>query len=179
LETHETHRGLFLSSLAEGMPGLTPAYGAVLAEAASVCLEDQGHGPSTGLKVDGDFLAAFPLHRLTVEEQMRRSHNDAEKATENGACGVAILAIRDLTGRSVLLQSRRGTGFDYWLSSPQGFLFQEAVRLEVSGIRSGKEGSIRERVRRKMEQTERSRDLAPVLIAVVEFSGPRLRIIQR
>jgi len=179
LEADKTHRELFLSSLTEGMPGLTPAYGAVLAEAASVCLEEQGHGPSTGLRVDGDFLAAFSLYRLTVNEQMRLSHNDAEKATENGACGVALLAVRDLTGRSVLLQSRKGTGFDYWLGSPDGFLFQGAARLEVSGIRRGKEGSIRERARRKMEQTERSRALAPVWIAVVEFSGPRLRLFQR
>jgi hypothetical protein len=179
LETDNIHHGLFLSSLAEGMPGLTPAYGAVLAEAASVCLEEQGHGLSTGLRVEGDFLAAFPLHRLTADEQMRRSHNDAEKATENGACGIAILAVRDLTGLGVLLQSRRGMGFDYWLSPQEDFLFQSALRLEVSGIRRGKEGSIRERVRRKMKQTERSGDLAPALIAVVEFSGPRLRLIQR
>jgi hypothetical protein len=170
---------LRLASLAEGMTGLTPAYGTVLAEAASVCLEDQGHGVSTGLRVEGDFHAALILHRLTVDAQMRRSHGDLEKATENGACAVAILAVRHLTGLTVLRQSRRGLGFDYWLGPEGGFLFQGAARLEVSGIRKGGERSIRERVRRKIEQAGRSTGLAPALIAVVEFSGSLLRLFKR
>lgn len=168
-----------LASLAKGLGSLTPACGAFMAEAASVCLDEQGHGLSTSLSVDGDFEEAVTLHREPVDERARWSHNDAERATENGACGVALLALRSLTGMTVLLQSRRGSGFDFWLGPESGFLFQNGVRLEVSGIRRGDESSIRKRIRNKVRQTERSEQLAPAYVAVVEFSRPILRVVKR
>lgn len=168
-----------LASLALGQGGLTPACGSLMAEAASVCLEHQGHRLSVALNVGGDFTAAVLLHRLPVDERAKWSHNNEEKATENGAYGVALLALRDLTGLTVLLQSRRGSGFDFWLGPDSGFLFQAGARLEVSGIRRGDEASIRRRLRSKLRQTERSRNWAPAYVAVVEFSQPTLRVIKQ
>jgi hypothetical protein len=173
------HAEIFLASLAAGMPGLTAAYGAVLAEAASICLEERGHGSPTELAVDGDLDADFALHSLTVDAQMRRSHEDQDRATEHGACGVAILAVRQMTGLTVLRQSRRGTGFDYWLGPQDAFLFQDAFRLEISGIRKGGEPAIRSRIRRKIGQTGDHLGPAPVIIAVVEFGRPLLRLAIR
>jgi hypothetical protein len=168
-----------LDSLAKGLGNLTAAWGALMAEAASVCLEDQGHGLLTDLRIEGDFAATATLRRGPVDERARWSHNDAERATENGAYGVALLTLRELTGLTVLLQSRRGSGFDFWLGPETGYLFQEGVRLEVSGIRRGDETSIRRRLRSKLRQTERSQQLAPAYVAIVEFSRPILRVAQR
>jgi hypothetical protein len=56
------------------MPGLTPAWGAVLAEAASVCLESQGHGLVVGLAVEGEFAERLLLERLRISEQMRNAY---------------------------------------------------------------------------------------------------------
>src|SRR3954467_4536927 len=64
-------RTISLSSLLEGMPGLTPAFGGSLAEAAAVCLEEQGHGVVVALTVEGHFDEAFALERSLVDEQMR------------------------------------------------------------------------------------------------------------
>lgn len=168
-----------LTSLAPGLGGLTPACGALMAEAASVCLEDPGHGLSVALSVSGDVTATVLLHRLPVDERAKWSHNDEEKATENGAYGVALLVLRDLTGLTVLLQSRRGSGFDFWLGPESGFLFQAGARLEVSGIRRGDEPTIRRRLRSKLRQMERSRHWAPAYVAVVEFSQPTLKVIKQ
>jgi len=41
-----------LDSLAKGLGNLTAAWGALMAEAASVCLEDQGHGLFTDLRIE-------------------------------------------------------------------------------------------------------------------------------
>jgi hypothetical protein len=168
-----------LASLAKGLGSLTPASGAFMSEAASVCLEDQGHGLSMDLQVEGRFDEIVTLRREPVDERARWSHNDTERATENGACGVALLALRELTGLTVLLQSRRGSGFDFWLGPDTGFLFQAGVRLEVSGIRRGDEVSIRRRLRSKLRQIGRSHHLAPAYVAVVEFSRPVLRVEER
>lgn len=163
------------------MPGLTPAWGQVLAEAASVCLEDQNHGISVELAVTGDFRSTvrLTLTRLLVDEQMQRAHGDQGRGTENGAYGVAILTICGLTNLRVLYQSRRGTGFDYWLGTEDGPLLYNATRLEVSGIRKGTPRSVDARARDKVRQTERSDGAAPALVAIVEFSEPALRIVRR
>jgi hypothetical protein len=168
-----------LASLAKGQGNLTPACGAMMAEAAAVCLEDQGHGLSVSLSIEGDFTEVVTLYREPVDERARWSHNDTERATENGAYGVSLLALQELTGLTVLLQSRRGSGFDFWLGPDSGFLFQAGIRLEVSGIRRGDETSIRRRLRSKIRQTEQSQQLAPAYVAVVEFSQPVLRVVRR
>jgi hypothetical protein len=54
----------------------------------------------------------------------------------------------------VVERSRRGTGFDYWLGKKgdnNQLPFQNAVRLEVSGIRKGDDGKIKARAKQKLE----------------------------
>lgn len=169
-------REINLSLLAEGMPGLTSAWGGVIAEAASVCLEDQGHGIVVELRVEGHFEAAFDVERLEVGSQMRSSHGDRNKATENGAYGISFLVLRSLTGMTVLYQARGDSCFDYFLAREDEALFQAFARLEVSGIRRGREREIRARMRQKRRQTQNLREGEPVLVAVVEFSRPLLRL---
>lgn len=147
-----------------------------MAEAASVCLEDQGHGVLGELGVEGHFEATFDVERLVVDSQMKRSHGDRNRATENGAYGISFLVLRSLTGMTVLYQARGDSGFDYFLTRQDEALFQAYARLEVSGIRKGSERDIRARTRQKRKQTQESREGEPVLIAVVEFSRPLLRL---
>ena len=108
---------------------------------------------------------------------MRRAYEDLERATELGAYGVAILLIRDQTGLTAIRQSRKGTGFDYWLG-PDGaddqLVFQDAARLEVSGILSGTDSQFLTRVKQKLKQTEASDSTGLTAYAcVVEFSRPQ------
>jgi hypothetical protein len=169
-------RRITLSSLEDGMPGLTPSWGGVLAEASSVCLEDRGHGLVVELSVEGRLETTLALERLAVDPRMRRAHQDENRATEHGACGISILALRSLTGFTVLYQSRGKSGFDYFLGPEDEALFQVAARLEVSGIRNGTGRKIRARTREKLAQIQRAGIDEPVLIAIVEFSRPRLRL---
>lgn len=171
-------RRITLSSLRDGMPGLTPAWGGVMAEAASVCLESQGHSVRVELSTDGALEETVILKRLSVTPQMLLSHHDEEEATEHGACGVAILTVRVLLNLIVVRRSRKGTGFDYWLNSDEDSLFQQGERLEVSGIRKGPEATIKARISEKIRQIQRFRGGSPVLIAVVEFSRPLLRLVK-
>jgi hypothetical protein len=55
------------------MPGLTPANGSVLAEAASVCLEDQFHHTGVNLVVEGSQSDTLILTRDAVTDQQRRT----------------------------------------------------------------------------------------------------------
>ena len=166
---------LDLSGLQQGLPAITPAFGAALAEAGAICLSEQGHQPGVVLEIDGGFSGAFVLLWPQVTDQMRRCWNDQDYTTEQGAYGVALLLIQRLTSFTVVERSRRGTGFDYWLgnvSDSAELPFEKSARLEVSGIRRGERRQVRSRVTLKGAQVQAVDDLSLAYIAVIEFSQP-------
>jgi len=167
-----------LSDLQTEVPALTSALGGALAEAAAICLDNQGHDLVCSLQVrHEEKQTQYSLRRLPVSEPMRRAYRDLQEATELGACGIAILAAREVTGYVAVERSVKGTGFDYWLGSvhsPDSDLepLERKARLEVSGILHGSEETVEVRVRAKMEQTQRSAGTYPAYAVVVEFSQP-------
>jgi hypothetical protein len=174
---------LDLKTLGAGIPALTAAIGAMHAESAAVCLENQGHAESVELLVSEN-KEQFELRRKPVSARMRRAYFDLQNATELGACGIALLLARELTGLTAIQQSRKGGGFDYWLgpaNQPADTLaFQNSARLEVSGILSGTETQMSTRLKQKVDQMEPSDDTGlPGIAVVIEFSRPQAKLEQR
>jgi len=163
-----------LAALAEGMPGLTAASGQTLAEAAAVCLEDRNHQTGVCLQRAGLMTEDLHVEWLPVDDQNRRCYADMQEATERGACGVAILVVKEVTGMVVVERSKKGTGFDYWLGSEDydGLPFQGTSRLEVSGILTGTNTQIDARLKQKKDQIAPTDHIAPGYVAVVEFGKP-------
>lgn len=95
---------LDLASLENGFPCITPAEGRRLAEAGAVCLERQGHTHACRLAVTGILSTICELKWPSVHDQMRRSF-DLQEATERGACGVAILLVKQFTDYHVVERS--------------------------------------------------------------------------
>jgi hypothetical protein len=172
---------LQLNRLATGNPGITAAYGESMAEAASVCLDDRGHASGIGMTVSGDYSGRFVISFSTPTPQMKRTWAHEEHATEQGAYGLAALIVEDLTKFRLVERSRKGTGFDYWLSdkSDPGPLFQHKSRLEVSGIRDGSNEHIGDRLRKKTQQIRAVRSHLPGIVVVVEFGEPQSRMVDR
>lgn len=171
---------LDLTQLSMGMPGLSPAYGGAMAEAAAVCLDDCGHTSGVRLNIEGDVNAAYALSWLGPTDQARRTWADEQFATEQGAYGVAILVVGDVRGYKVVERSRKGTGFDYWLGDDVGGdLFAAKARLEVSGIRRGDSAAVTSRARQKTSQIAASSALLPGVVAVIEFGQPIARVLDR
>lgn len=168
----ESPKCLDLRALGQGCPALTPACGTTLCEAAAVCLGD-AHSPGALLDVRGTSHAKYLLEWPPANEQARRTYADPEVATELGACGVAILVLRDQAGLTVVERSRKGTGFDYWLGDGDDELFQKKARMEVSGIRKARRSEVAARVTKKLKQTQRSDALGlKAYVVVVEFGAP-------
>ena len=150
-----------------------------MAEAASVCFEDQGHESGVSMKVRGSYDSAFPVEWDETTDAMRRTWADPEFTTEQGAYGSAILVVEQLAGLRVVERSRKRTGFDWWLGEREDDLFQQKARLEVSGIRRGKD-KINARVNQKKKQTKQSDSTKlDALVVVVEFSEPVSHVERR
>jgi hypothetical protein len=173
---------LRLSDLSGGMPALTAAQGKMHSEAASVCLAKCGHAMQTHLLIRDVNNATIRLCRDEVDDTIRLAYADMPKTTELGAIGIAILLIRRQFSMTVIEQSRKGTGFDYWLGAPgeTGLPFQNKARLEVSGILKGDESQFRARVKQKQRQPAPSDGTGlPAYAVVVEFGTPQAEVAQR
>ena len=95
------------------------------------------------------------------------------------ALAIAILLVDKLTDYHVIERMWKGPGFDYFLGRKGAFLLQNAAALEVSGIRQGDPKKIDERVKSKLKQTERSKDLGlPIYVIVVEFGTPTAVVVK-
>ncbi len=166
---------LDLGELGRGnIPALTAAMGAALAEAGGVCLESRGHSSGVALTVRGYGESSYTITWSPVSEQARNlAYNDAAKATEMGAEGIAVLIARAVIGYEVIRRSRRGDGFDYWLGAWAETEFIAQAGLEVSGIRNGSDRQIRARVREKrLQANQGGRQRWATYVIVVEFSRP-------
>jgi hypothetical protein len=164
-------------------PGWSITFGATCAEAAAVCLDDQGHPERVALQIDGIQSCAIELQWNAIDDTIRRFNADQEVATEYGAYGIAALIMPRLTNLTIIERSVKGKGFgfDFWLGSinEKDPLFQRKARLEVSGIRKGSESLMQSRVNMKLRQISPSDTVAPGYIAVVEFGTPKARIVEK
>jgi hypothetical protein len=172
---------LKLAALRRGVrPGVTPAKGGSLAEAACVCLHALGHTPgSSMILLDGDTKKTYELVWDTPTQEMCNCHNDAQDATEEGAYAVSFLTVLDVTDYTVIRKSRKGTGVD-WFLAYKDELFQDAARLEVSGILRGTVDQLAYRVNQKLQQTSLSDgQMLPAFVSVTEFGSPRTRLVRK
>ena len=166
---------LDLGDLGQGLPAITPNFGKALSEAGGVCLESQGHVQGIQLLVRGYSNTNHSLAWPPVTDQARRCWNDAEKATEYGAVGIAVLLAQRELGYTVIECSQKGTGFDYWMGDESNEPLQKKARLEISGIRRGSD-RVKTRVRQKLRQTDPSDGSKPAYVIIVEFGHPLAEI---
>lgn len=142
-----------------------------LSEAACVCLDSQNHNQGIICKVEGDFNIEFNLQWDETTQRIRDTWNDMEETVEYGAYCLGMLALKQITNFQVVKQSKKLTGFDYWLGDPlKSYPFQNCARLEVSGILKGTIGQINQRLKEKINQTKKSDEInLPAYIVIVEF----------
>jgi len=155
---------------------LTSAAGLNFGHAASVCFESRGHALKADAIGEGHFKKPYSVTRYDVTSEMKRTWNDEEFATEQGAYGIALLmASRELNVKAIE-KSRKKTGIDYWLGVEESFLLQNKMRLEVSGLRNGTDQQYNTRFDEKIGQsTKTDYTKLPALIVIVEFNRPRIK----
>ena len=172
------HKALSVLPLNPGNSALLESLAGYMGACAAVCLDRGRHQSGVPMAVEGDYNATFRLTWESLTEKHRRSCADLQEATEYGAYGLAILVVRETTGKTFVQRSAKGPGFDFWIGDEEDseLPFQGLVRLEVSGILSGDGRDIKSRARVKRTQVGPSDDLGPSYIAIVEFGRPLTRL---
>lgn len=167
-------RKMLLDELENGLPGVSKAWGKFLCEASSLCLSLKNHASGVEMQIKGDAETRFQVFwNNEITGQTRRAWNDTQELTEYGAAGIAILLIQEMTDFVVIRRGVKGEGIDYWLGyKTDKEPFQDAARLEVSGIFEGNEAKIKARLKQKKAQTFPTDKDYPAYIVIVEFSEP-------
>lgn len=158
----------------ENLPYLSSEIIACKGKAAALCLEKQGFHPGVNLDITGSIENSIQVFWENLTEKDFSSFNDLQEATEWGAEAIAFVIIRYMTNFEVIKRSRKGTGFDYHLSTNiNESLFQQSAKLEVSGIfTKTKSNNIESRIKLKITQATRySQDLS-LFVVITEFSSP-------
>ena len=166
--------------LTANLPGISPGTALYLCENAVACLHRQNHSCGVMMACKGIDNNPETINWTTpFTGQMDRSLNDQEVATEHGAVCISVLYALQHTEFTVIQRSRKKTGVDYWLGRKEDILFQNAARMEVSGIFDDPD-KVNARVKRKLEQSDQS-DMSglPAFISVVEFSLPSIDFVKK
>ncbi len=159
------------------IPGITEAKAQYLSECAVSCLERQGHSSGIHMTCGGLVNTSEVIEwSIPFNDQLRRSTDDLQEATEHGAECISVLFVIEHTPYTVVRRSKKKTGFDYWLGKKEDPLFQDAARLEISGILDN-DKIIESRKKQKIKQTDQSDDTAlPAYVSIVEFGTPAIEL---
>ena len=170
-----------LEDISNGViPGMTRAKAMYLSECAVSCMERLGHRSGVEMTCGGIVTKADRVAwDIPFDEQLKRSTEDLQEATEHGAECISVLFAIEHTSYTVVRRSRKKTGVDYWLGMKDDELFQDAARLEVSGILNDKK-ALESRKKQKIRQTDQSdASSLPAYISIVEFGTPAIEFVRK
>lgn len=172
-----------LESLADGIPAITHQALGFYKENCMVCFHRNGHRSGVGLRVR--YEDCNRLYEVCwsgdVTEQLLRNYSRVPRVTEDAACAIALLLVRELTEFTGVEMSSLGTTIDYYLA-PQNqdkdLIFNRAARLEATGIlEENEQNTVESRIKKKLRRLKPERDL-PTFIVVVEFSKPWSKMVE-
>jgi len=175
-------RTFTLESLSERTLAITPGAVGFYKENCMVCFHHNGHKSGVTLMVKyKDTTTDFQILWVgDVTQQMLLAYQESKRATDNAACAIAMVLVRELTGFVSFEQSVLGTTIDYYLkdqATDDDLIFNRVARLEASGILTENEGNTVEgRIREKLDRLEAEADL-PDFIVVVEFGKPWSKMV--
>ena len=114
-----------------------------------------------------------------TNDTLRRSTNNSDYATRDGAYVLAFAAVEELEGLISIGRAETKTGADYYLAPAISTHedFESAVRLEVSGT-DGTPPEVKRRLKMKQAQARSGLGNGPAIAAVVGFKS-RLILIDR
>jgi sarcosine oxidase delta subunit len=165
-----------LLDIRSGFTGLDPVSAEYCYVACMVCLHRNKHSNQVQLDLQGDINTQITLQwEDFFDEQIDRTWQDYEYATEHGAICISVMLVKEFTDYTIIERSRKGTGFDYWLGYESIIPFQNAARLEISGIfKETEQNNLEKRFQEKKKQTNQSdNSRLPAYISIIEFSKPR------
>ncbi|MCH8309432.1 MAG: hypothetical protein IIB17_02905 [Chloroflexi bacterium] len=164
-----------LHELHERHPGLTEFLCKSFAEAAEVCLY-RYHEPPINIDIEYRNQESTRTLNWSVPNGVaKNAWNNRDDATRDGAYAVSLAVLEAEDNLVTYGRADTKTGADWWIGLPGGSPdYEDKIRLEVSGTDAGSLSEIRQRLRRKIQQTLDGNSDTPAIAAVVGFKEKRV-----
>ena len=164
---------LTFDAISKGLHGVTAVTCQSYIGSARACLHKVGHKSPTLVTVTGIMETTVKLEWEPVTPQLLNENDDYQDAAEFGAYAVAFAMANKLTKYTVVRRARKNGGFD-WFLGYESKAFQDAARLEISGLLDATEGRYNARVKEKLAQSDPSdKTRLPAYASVTNFRGPK------
>lgn len=172
-------RKLNLYHLHHGLYGVTESVGLFLAEAAQVCLEQNGYQSGVVINVTGIHEEKIILEwDKVIDRETLLSWKDQNETVEYGATAIALGLMMMIKGYNYTRRMNQSEIGDYFLQK-RGTKQSNPVNLEITGTYHNTSGNILNvRIKQKRKQINKKIKIRPkydVLIAAVEFSNVRAK----
>lgn len=171
-----------LERLQEGVCSYSQKKCAFAYEAAVFCLHTMGHESGVVCRIHDTSEQSSTVAIVWSSEignNISASWDDEYEMIEEGATAIAPALIDKFTDYDLVRRAPRGRGVDFYMGYKDAIRTKAgyrvfSARLEVSGIlAAGSESVVKQRVRRKQNQTRASDiDDNPAHVIVAEFSEP-------
>lgn len=160
--------------------GLSTGHAAFLVENFEMCLFRSRHASPCSAEVRLDQAADSPIqiHWTEPTERALRNSGLATETIKNGAEALGLYTVWRTHGLYVSSSSRGDNGFDYILNRPgTEFSWFEGTRLELSGVLRDQTGrEVRKRHAQKLSRLQKYGPVDDAIVAVSEFSTPKIDI---
>lgn len=160
---------LDLGRLREMHPRLPVDVALLLVTRAALGLGRNGHASGVGISLDIQRVLSRGLLAWPGADLGEIDHHDSKRITEDGAEAVALVLAHLHGGWRVRRRLQQRENADWLLEGP-GNGRRRVAALEVSGV---DRGSIASRLRDKLQQVARCRDVDQRWAGVVGFEKPR------
>ncbi|MDP2982912.1 MAG: hypothetical protein Q8O92_06265 [Candidatus Latescibacter sp.] len=167
-----------IHNLSERHPGLTAELGESYTQAARVCL-DRHHISPTEFDIFNKGSNQVAVAEWSIcDDRIRNAFANEIDTTEAGAYACALAAVELSRGLVAIRRAETKTGADYYIAQIDHKIedLEECLRLEISGVDSGPESTINQRLREKIRQATAGSSNLPAVATVVGFKVRKVMI---
>ena len=153
--------------------GLTKPVADSYTEAATVCLDRHHHSPTEFDLDRSGSRSATSVEWAAPDGRARGAWANTTDATEQGAYACALAAVELAAGLVAVRRAETMTGADYYVAPPGNSPedLEDCLRLEVSGVDHGPEGTVSRRLQAKLDQAAAGNSNLPAVAGVVGFKA--------
>jgi hypothetical protein len=108
---------------------------------------------------------------IVADQRVRDAWANKTDTTEAGAYAMVLAGVEVARGHVALRRAETGTGADYYVGPPSASTedLENCFRLEISGVDSGDQAILEQRLTEKVDQASNGKGALPAIAGVVGF----------
>jgi len=167
-----------IHNLSDRHPGVTQAIGESYTEAARACLDRHHESPIYFRILNNTVKQDAVVKWQSCDSRTLSALANETDTTENGAYACALASVELTRNMVAIHRAEIKTGADYYIAPIGSEIddLENCIRLEISGVDTGHEAIILQRLNIKVKQAASGNSNLPAVAAVIGFKDKSIHI---